>query len=195
MKVVSIIGGVGSGKSEVLRVLREEFDAQVILADEVAHQLMEQGKSAYQKVTEELGTSFLNTDGSINRKKLAELIFRDEQALARINAIVHPMVWKEIRAEITRSDKALVVVEAALFDEEHNAMFDEIWYVYTSAENRIRRLMESRGYTKEKCLDMMKSQASEDEYRSLAAHVLDNNGGIEAIHDQIAACLSEEAAG
>lgn len=194
MKVVSITGGVGSGKSEVLRVLKEEFGAQVILADEVAHQLMELGKSGYKKVVEALGTSFLNADGSINRKKLAELIFNDEKALEQMNAIIHPMVWREIQYEITHSDKALIVVEAALFDEEHNAMFDEIWYVYTTRENRIKRLMASRGYTEEKCLDIMSNQASEEEYRSLAAHVLDNNGSVEAIRDQIAAFLSEEAA-
>ena len=66
MKVISITGGVGSGKSEVLRILREEFGAEIIIADEVAHQLMDTGKKGYQKVVEALGTSFLNADGSIN---------------------------------------------------------------------------------------------------------------------------------
>ena len=70
MKIISITGGVGSGKSEVLRVLQEEFDAEIIKADEVAHQLMEPGKKGYQHVVEALGDSFLNKDGSIDRKKL-----------------------------------------------------------------------------------------------------------------------------
>ena len=150
MKVISITGGVGSGKSEVLRILREEFGAEIIIADEVAHQLMDTGKKGYQKVVEALGTSFLNADGSINRKKLAEVIFNDKEAIETMNSIIHPMVWKEIQYEINHSDKEIIVVEAALFDEEHNAMFDEIWYIYTSGENRIRRLMASRGYTEEK---------------------------------------------
>ena len=145
MKVISITGGVGSGKSEVLRILKEEFSAQIILADQVAHQLMEPGKKGYKRVVEALGTAFLNADGSIDRKKLAEVIFQDKEAVQTMNSIIHPMVWKEIQYEIDHSDKQIVVVEAALFDEEHNAMFDEIWYVYTEQENRIGRLMASRG--------------------------------------------------
>ena len=70
MKIISITGGVGSGKSEVLRVLQEEFDAEIIKADEVAHQLMEPGKKGYQHVVEALGDSFLNKDGSIDRSAL-----------------------------------------------------------------------------------------------------------------------------
>ena len=193
MKVISITGGVGSGKSEVLRILKEEFGAQIIIADEVAHQLMETGKKGYKKVVEALGTSFLNADGSIDRKKLAAVIFNDKKAIEKMNSIIHPMVWKEIQYDIAHSDKEIIVVEAALFDEEHNAMFDEIWYVYTSRENRIRRLMASRGYSEEKCLEIMSNQASEDEYRKLAKHVLDNNGTVEELCGQIAAFLDEEA--
>ncbi|MCI7262512.1 MAG: dephospho-CoA kinase [Otoolea sp.] len=193
MKVISITGGVGSGKSEVLRILKEEFSAQIILADQVAHQLMEPGKKGYKRVVEALGTAFLNADGSIDRKKLAEVIFQDKEAVQTMNSIIHPMVWKEIQYEIDHSDKQIVVVEAALFDEEHNAMFDEIWYVYTEQENRIGRLMASRGYTREKCLEIMSNQASEEEYRRIADRVLDNNKGVEEISTQIAAFLKEEA--
>lgn len=189
MKVISITGGVGSGKSEVLRVLREEFGAEILVADEIAHQLMEKGEDGYNRVIEALGTSFLEEDKTINRKKLAELIFNEKEALSQMNAIIHPMVWSRIQFEIEHSEKELVIVEAALFDEEHNQMFDEIWYVYTSRENRIRRLMASRGYSEEKCLDIMRSQALEEEYRSLAAHVLDNNGSVEEIRTQIALFL------
>ena len=193
MKVISITGGVGSGKSEVLKILKEEFGAQIILADQVAHQLMEPGKKGYKKVVEALGTSFLNGDGSIDRKKLAEVIFQDKEAVKTMNSIIHPMVWKEIRYEIDHSDKRIVVVEATLFDEEHNAMFDEIWYIYTTKENRIGRLMASRGYTREKCLEIMGNQVSEEEYRRIADRVLDNNGSVEEISARIAAFLKEDA--
>ena len=70
--------------------------------------------------------------------------------------------------------------------------FDEIWYVYTSVENRIKRLMASRGYSEEKCRGIMANQASEDDYRSFATRVLDNNGGIEDIRKQIASFLGKE---
>ena len=192
MKVISITGGVGSGKSEVLRILQEEFGADIIIADKVAHQLMEPGKKGYGRVVAAFGTSLLSADGSIDRQRMAELIFSDKDSIEKMNSIIHPMVWSEIEYAIAHSDKNLVAVEAALFDEEHNAMFDEIWYVYTSVENRIKRLMASRGYSEEKCRGIMANQASEDDYRSFATRVLDNNGGIEDIRKQIASFLGKE---
>lgn len=192
MKIISITGGVGSGKSEVLEILENEFDAKIIKADEVAHQLMEPGKKGYQHVIGALGDSFLNKDGSIDRKKLAALIFQNKDAVEKMNEIIHPMAWEEIFYEVNHSDKEIIVVEAALYDDEHNGMFDEIWYVYTSVQNRIRRLMESRGYSEEKCRGIMANQASEDDYRSFATRVLDNNGSIEDIKRQIASFLGKE---
>ena len=192
MKIISITGGVGSGKSEVLEILESEFDAKIIKADEVAHQLMEPGKKGYQHVIGALGDSFLNKDGSIDRKKLAALIFQNKDAVEKMNEIIHPMAWDEIFYEVNHSDKEIIVVEAALYDDEHNGMFDEIWYVYTSVQNRIRRLMESRGYSEEKCRGIMANQASEDDYRSFATRVLDNNGSIEDIKRQIASFLGKE---
>lgn len=191
MKVISITGGVGSGKSEVLKILEQEFGARILVADQIAHQLMEPGREGYRQVVEALGTSFLSGDGQIDRKKLAELIFRDPEAVKTMNGIIHPMVWREIQDAIREEERDLVVVEAALFDEEHNAMFDEIWYIFTSQENRIRRLMASRGYTEEKCRDIMANQASEEEYRKLANRVLDNNGPVEEIREQLKGFLEK----
>ncbi len=191
MKVISITGGVGSGKSEVLKILEQEFGARILVADQIAHQLMEPETEGYRQVVKALGDSFLGADGQIDRKKLADLIFRDPEAVKTMNGIIHPMVWQEIQDAIREESRELVVVEAALFDEEHNAMFDEIWYVYTSWENRIRRLMASRGYTEKKCRDIMANQASEEEYRKLADRVLDNNGPVEEIRSQLSRFLTQ----
>lgn len=192
MKVISITGGVGSGKSVVLKILEEEFGAKLIIADQVAHQLMEPGKKGYRRVVELLGTSFLDADGQIDRGQLAKLIFTDKESIQKMNEIIHPMAWKEIEYEIAHADKNLVVVEAALFDEEHNSMFDEIWYVYVKPETRIKRLMENRGYSREKCLDIMENQATEEEFREMADHVIDNNGSVEEIRAQLSELLRED---
>lgn len=192
MKVISITGGVGSGKSVVLKILEEEFGAKLIIADQVAHQLMEPGKKGYRRVVELLGTSFLDADGRIDRGQLAKLIFTDKESIQKMNEIIHPMAWKEIEYEIAHADKNLVVVEAALFDEEHNSMFDEIWYVYVEPETRIKRLMENRGYSREKCLDIMENQATEEGFREMADHVIDNNGSVEEIRAQLSELLRED---
>lgn len=185
MRVISITGGVGSGKSEVLSILRDEYDAEIIIADQVAHQLMIKGTDGHRQVLGLFGPTCLADDGEIDRKKLAELLFVDKTNVENVNKIIHPMVWRRIEERIVNSRKNLVMVEAALFDEEHNAMFDEIWYVYATVDNRISRLMNNRGYSKEKCMEIMKNQATESEFHALADYVIDNNGAVEQIRAQL----------
>ena len=92
MKVIGITGGVGSGKSEVLGILERDFGAELLIADEIAHQVMEPGMPAYRRIVEALGTDFLSADGSIDRKALAKRLFGDGEALGTVNSIVHPKV-------------------------------------------------------------------------------------------------------
>lgn len=193
MKVIGITGGVGSGKSEVLGILKRDFGAELLIADEIAHQVMEPGMPAYRRSVEALGTDFLSADGSIDRKALAKRLFGDGEALGTVNSIVHPTVWQAIEESIRCSRKELVIVEAALFDEEHNGLFDQVWYIFTSEENRISRLMKSRGYSREKCLDIMRSQKSESEFRAMADRVIDNNKTVADVKRQIETILKEEA--
>ena len=167
-KIIGITGGVGAGKSSVLAVLKNDFGAKIILADLVAHDLMEPGSLGLRKVTEALGTSFFTPDGAVDRKALADLIFRDKEALKTMNSIIHPLVWK------TKN------------------FFDELWYVYTTKENRIVRLMENRGYSREKCEDIIGRQASEEEYRALCSRVIDNNGDESDIKRQLKEILDHE---
>lgn len=192
MRVIGITGGVGSGKSEVLKLLKEEFGARLFMADEIAHEVMAPGGEACQQIEEAFGTEYLKPDGSVDRQKMAALIFKDVEALAAMNSIVHPAVWKRIENGIQTAPERLVVVEAALFDEQHNRLFDEVWYIYTSRENRISRLMASRGYSREKCLDIMSNQKSEEEFQAMANRVIDNNQTVEDVKRQIEDILNEK---
>lgn len=189
MKVIGITGGVGAGKSRILSILRETYHAEIIQADEVAKELEEPGQEEYLRLVEQFGTGILDETGAIDRRRFAELIFRDEDALRMVNEIIHPLTWEAIRRRAGESRADLVAVEAALFDERSREMCEELWYVDTSVENRIERLMENRGYTREKCLDIMKHQRDRQEFLKLADVVIDNNGTIEAVKEQIAACL------
>ena len=179
-KIIGITGGVGAGKSSVLAVLKEDFGAKIILADLVAHDLMEPGSLGLRKVTEALGTSFLTPDGAVDRKALADLIFRDKEAL------------KTMKEEAEAASENLVIIEAAVFDTAPKNFFDELWYVYTTKKNRIVRLMENRGYSREKCEDIIGRQASEEEYRALCSRVIDNNGDESDIKRQLKEILDHE---
>lgn len=190
--IIGITGGVGAGKSSVLEILRDRFHARVILADLVAKDLMEPGKPGLGAVTEALGTGFLREDGSVDRKALAELIFHDGQALETMNRIIHPMVWEAIKAEAASAPETLIIVEAAVFDTAPMDFFDEMWYVYTSKENRIARLMASRGYTREKCESIIAKQDTEDGYRRRCSRVIDNNGSTGETVKQLKEILDHE---
>lgn len=190
--IIGITGGVGAGKSTVLEVLQNDFGAKVILADLVAHDLMEPGSEGLKRVTEVLGTGFLNADGSVNRPKLAELLFHDDKALSTMNSIIHPLVWQTIRTEAQNAKERIIVVEAAVFDTAPEGLFDEIWYVYTTKENRIERLMASRDYSREKCESIIANQDSDEIYRSRCDRVIDNNGDTAAIQAQLEEILKHE---
>lgn len=191
-KIIGITGGVGAGKSSVLDILKNKFGARVILADLVAHDLMEPGMEGLARVVDALGDSFINEDGTVDRKALAEIIFNDEAALKTMNGIIHPMVWQWIENEALTCSEPLVIAEAAIFDTAPKGLFDEIWYVYTTEENRIERLMASRGYTREKCISIIEKQDSEDVYRKRADRAIDNNGSAEDTEKQIKEILGHE---
>lgn len=191
-KIIGITGGVGAGKSSVLEILRTKFKARVILADLAAHDLMEPGSEGLKKVTEALGTGFLDADGSVDRKALAELIFHNEKALATMNGIIHPLVWETMKKEALEASEPLVIIEAAVFDTAPADLFDELWYVYTTEENRILRLMENRGYSREKCESIIKKQDSEEKYRERCSRVIDNNGSAEETEKQLEEILCHE---
>lgn len=190
--IIGITGGVGAGKSSVLEILKNKFGARVILADLVAHDMMEPGMEGFKRVTDALGSSFVRADGTVDRKALAEMIFHDENALKTMNGIIHPMVWEFIKSEALSCEESFVIVEAAIFDTAPEGLFDEIWYIYTAEEKRIERLMESRGYTREKCESIIKKQDSEDVYRSRCCRVIDNNGNADDTEKQLKEILEHE---
>ena len=191
MKFIGITGGVGAGKSAILEYIAEHYNAKVMLADEIAHDLMMPGTKCYDTIKEAFGAEdiFLQ-DGSFDRLKMAQVIFSDETKREQMNGIVHPAVKADVIAEAERERQegtlALLVLEAALLIEEHyDEICDELWYIYTREEIREARLMESRGYSREKVQQIFSSQLKEAEYRKHCSVVIDNNEGVAEMQRQI----------
>lgn len=184
MKILGITGGIGAGKSTVLACLKEQYNACVIQADQVARDLQQPGGRCYERILEEFGTGILAEDGTIDRGVLASVVFSDADRLRLLNQIVHPAVKQQITEEIERQRKKgtlLTVIEAALLlEERYDLICDEIWYIYADADVRVRRLMESRDYTREKALQIMASQLPDGQYRSRCARTIDNSGDFSA---------------
>lgn len=198
MRFIGITGGVGAGKSEILSYLGKKNGVRVMLADEIAHELMEAGSDCYKSLRQTFNDEDIwNSDGSFNREKLAKVIFSDKIKRDIMNSIVHPAVKEYVirqqEYEKERGELSLLVLEAALLIEEHyDKICDELWYIYTSEENRRDRLKASRGYSDEKIDNIFKSQLSEEEYRKYCAVVIDNNGSVEAAFEQIDKALVNE---
>ena len=167
MKIIGITGGVGAGKSTVLAYLEKKYNAFVIQADEVGHIVMEPGQECYQPVIDLFGKEVIKNDKTIDRKRVSDVVFGQPVFLTRLNGIIHPAVKQYI------------------LEEHYQDFCDEVWYIYTDEEVRIQRLMESRGYTREKSLGIIGNQASEAYFRAHTDYVIENNGDLEKTWKQI----------
>lgn len=189
MKVLGITGGVGSGKSEVLRYMEQEYSAVVCQLDEVAKALQRKGTDCYDKIIEQFGREITGENEELDRKKLAAIIFRDEEKRRILNGIVHPEVKKWVEQDIIEKRKRgvpLYVIEAALLPEAgYEDICQEMWYIYTEESVRRERLKKSRGYSDESISRMIRSQSPESVFRKACRIVIDNSGTFERTKKQI----------
>lgn len=185
--VIGMAGGVGSGKSTVLAMIREHYDVQICMADELGHRAMEQGTAAYEGIVKEFGRSALREDGTVDRNALAEIVYGDGRRLAILNGIVHPYVRQEIQRRIRQCppEEVFVLESAILFEAGCDVLCDEVWGVLTEDEIRIRRLMEGRGYSREKAAGIMKCQMSNRELAGRCDRILVNDGDTDELLRQI----------
>ena len=188
--VIGVTGGVGCGKSAVLKILNEKFGCYIIESDKAGHLVMQNGMKAYGQIVREFGEDILDSERKIDRAKLAGIVFADREKLEKLNRIVHPAVRKCIVNEIARMKEedagTVIVVESALLLEEHYKQFcDEVWYVYAPEEVRRKRLADGRGYTAQKTEQIMKNQKSEEEFLNGCDRKIDNSGDIDNTFRQI----------
>ena len=197
MKIIGITGGVGTGKSEVLKEIARLCRCRIIIADEVAHQVKEPGAECYQPLIALLGAGILDEDGRIDKSRMAAEIFEDdaERRLEQVNRIIHPAVKRYILSEIEKErllGKAdYFFIEAALLIEDgYTDICDELWYIHAEQRIREQRLREARGYSDEKIAGIMRAQSDEATFRTYFKVVIDNSDSIEATIQQLKALLT-----
>lgn len=197
--ILEIFGGVGSGKSVILNYLKEKYKAEIIGMDETAHELYRPGEKGFAAVRELLGDEVVAPDGTLDRKKMADILYREPALLDRLNGVIHPMVYQETedraKAFVRKAAEAgapepLVVIETALPKKEKSDIFAEVWYVYTPKEIRKLRLMRDRDYTEERVREIMSRQMSDAEYSAIADWVLVNDGSLEEVCRKVDARLT-----
>ncbi|MDD5853121.1 MAG: dephospho-CoA kinase [Lachnospiraceae bacterium] len=197
MKTIGITGGVGAGKSLVLNYLQNHYNARVYLADNIANDLKLPGQSCYDKIIDLLGKDITDSDGLIDKNKMAEKIFSHKELLNEVNRIIHPAVKEYVlsRIELERKKGEIdyFILEAALLIEEgYDQILDELWYIHADTSVRSQRLKETRNYTMDKIDHIMASQLSETEFRKHCKVVINNNSDEEALYSQIDHILEEK---
>lgn len=186
--IIGITGGIGAGKSTVVQYMKEHYPVYVIVADDVARRLQYPDGTIYRQMIDAFGDDIVNDDRTLNRQKVAMLIFSDEEKRRQLNAIVHPAVRQEIERQIEEQREHFehIVIEAALLIEEHyDDICDEFWYIDARKELRIKRLMESRGYDKDHCERIMAGQLSREQFQNACSITIDNSGDMEFLKEQL----------
>ncbi len=188
--IIGLTGGVGTGKSTVLEYLKEKYNAYIIQADLIAHEVMMPGNKCYKLVVNEFGNDIIDQDKTINRKKLGEITFKDPEKLKILSDIIHPQVRLEIEKIIKKikekeSDRLIVIEAALLIEAGYKSICDQMWCLYSDLEKRKERLINSRGYSEEKILQIMSNQLTDEEFKEGCDYAINNSNNIENTYLQI----------
>lgn len=194
MTIIGVTGGIGAGKSSVSAVLKK-MGARVIDADFISHEAEKPGGGAYGQIVEEFGHEIFNPDSSLDRKRLADIVFNHPEKRIKLEKIVHTQVVQEIMRQIDalkhKGYNGLVVLDVPI-PVKHGFldMADRVWVVDADDETRIKRVMERSGINAEDARLRIHSQLSREEYISLADEVIENNGSFEELEEKIRGLVS-----
>lgn len=187
--VIGVMGGIGSGKSEVLNYMETKHHATIIEADKIAHDILLNDESVKSQAKKLFPDAF-NGD-EIDTDKMADIVFNDPNKLEALNSLTHPPTINEIINQITNAKSKYVVVESALFlGEEVADLTDELWFIYCDKKERINRLVKTRGYSKEKAVAIIANQPNDEDYNSSADEFIDNTGDFDKTIEQVDFALS-----
>lgn len=183
---MALTGGIASGKSEVARLLGS-FGAHVIDADALAREAVAPGTPGLAEVVSEFGSDVLRPDGSLDRARLGAIVFGDTGRLKALNAIVHPYVAAR-RADLATAappDAVLVYDVPLLVENDLAGSYDVVVVVDVSGETQLRRLVDGRGMTEDEARARMAAQVSREERLAVADVVIDNDGDLATLAEQV----------
>ena len=194
--IIGLTGGVGSGKSTVADLLVKKYDFSLLSTDDIAKKVMAEDSSVRRKLCEVFGSEIYDACGKLDRKKYSSCLYAAPENKELSDSIIHPAVWSKVKAEIARlqaeyGKEKNILIETAIPGNVLTELSDEVWYVYVDPSERIRRLSETRGYTEEYSRRIMQNQPSDEEYFRDSDRVLNNNGTLEEMEEQIALLMEE----
>ena len=190
-KIIGITGGIASGKSTVVEEIRQA-GYQVIDADAVVHDLQAKRGQLYQALLDWLGPEILTADGQLDRPKLSQLIFSSPEHQVKSaqlqNDIIRQVLAKE-RDRLAQSEDIFFMDIPLLVELDYLDWFDAIWLVYVDEDRQVQRLMERNGYNQTQAQQRIAAQMPLVEKKKYATLVLDNNGSLEDLQQQVRQAL------
>ena len=188
MKTIGLSGVMGAGKSSVTKILKE-LGIYVLDCDEINAKLLLPGEEGYRQVMRAFD-KISDAQGKIDDRLRSAVVFHDEQKRKKLEAIMHPLIKKEIEKQLAAYDGAVAVVEVPLLFEIHwEAYFDEIWCVCCPRELLLQRLQTGRNISREEALKRLRHQMPQEEKCKRSDVVLVNDGSREALKAQILRAL------
>lgn len=194
MKIVGLTGGISSGKSTVSSYFRQ-LKIPVIDADEVARKVVEPNSQGAIEIRKAFGSDLFKEDGSLNRQKLGALIFSNAENRQKLDDLLQPlikiMILEKIEEYRQKGETMIVLDLPLLFEKHYEELCEEIIVVYVPRELQLERLMKRNQYTKQEALSRIDSQLSIEEKRKRATVLLDNQGTIQQLYQQVEQWLVE----
>ncbi|MDD2426815.1 MAG: dephospho-CoA kinase [Eubacteriales bacterium] len=194
MFVIGITGGIGTGKTTVASIVKA-VGIPVLDADQISHELTDKPSPTLDKIFAVFGEDLKNEAGTLDRSKMADLVFQNKRALDQLESIVHEDVMNFIISELNqaRRTKTRVIALDVPIPVKHGFLdqSDLVWVVTCSREKRIQRLMR-RGLSQEDAERRLAVQMTDEEYQAIADYVIDNNGSLEELYQKVRSRLKLE---
>ncbi|MDD5127331.1 MAG: dephospho-CoA kinase [Dehalococcoidales bacterium] len=197
MKIIGLTGGIGSGKSTVSQVLAH-LGAKIIDSDKLGHEALQAGGKAQHEVVDTFGKQVLNAENAIDRRKLGEVVFSSPEARKKLEAILHPTIYKMVKAQIENFRKEganVVVVEVPLLVEAGwQPLVDEVWTTIAPEAVVLRRLKERTGMFTDEAKSRIRAQLSNEERRRHADVVIDTDCTLDELKAKVEELWRERVA-
>lgn len=195
-KTIAITGSIATGKSTVIEIIKN-LGYEVLDADKIAHELMEEGQINYRAIVDYFGPYIVDKKNKIDRRALGQVVFNDKEKLEKLNQLTHPNIFKEIERRLESSQEKISFLELPLLYElrvkDELAMdFDEVWLVYVDEKTQLKRLVERNQIDEKEAKKLIASQMAIEEKRRLADFIIYNDSSKEATREQIVKKLGEE---
>lgn len=185
MKIFGITGGSGSGKTSVSSMLRE-MGVHIIDTDVIAHEVVEAGKPCLCELTEYFGTEILNSDDSLDRKKLASIAFSDDEKKLALNRITHKYIKEAVLDDISKTDAELVGIDGAvIIGSEIEPICEFIISVVADNDVRLRRIIQRDALTEQQAVQRLEAQPKDEFYKENSSYIIYNNGSTEELIDKV----------